>query len=100
MLRHGERLLAYYLNGAKVRGEEFHEERFREQFHLQAVQRCFKACGSFASFFNMNSDRRYLKYLSPTIQRVRAALQEAPGCKDLEILFEELGLFESSFDDI
>ncbi len=95
-----ERLLAFYLEGAKERGHEFHEERFREQFHLQAVQRCFKACGSFASFFNSNSDRRYLKYLSPTILRVRTALGEAPGCKDLELLLEDLGLFASSFDDI
>lgn len=95
-----ERLTTYYLEGAKSLGHTFHWERFKEQFHLQAVQRCLKACGSFASFFNQNGDRRYLKYLSPTIQRVKAALSETPFASDLENLLEDLGVFESSFEDI
>lgn len=95
-----ERLIAYYLDGARGHGHKFHPDHFREQFHLQSVQRCFKACGSFASFFNNKADRRYLKYLPGTIQSVRAALQETPSCRKLEELFEDLGLFHSSFDEI
>ncbi|MCB0357058.1 MAG: hypothetical protein KDD40_08630 [Bdellovibrionales bacterium] len=39
------------------------------------VQRCFKACGSFASFYNMRQDTRYLKYLKGTIQKVYQSLE-------------------------
>lgn len=47
---------------------------FDEIFHLQLIQRCFKACGSFASFLNARNDTRYLKYLKPTVNLVAREL--------------------------
>jgi aminoglycoside/choline kinase family phosphotransferase len=49
---------------------------FDEIFRLQTVQRCFKACGSFASFLNTRNDTRYLKYIKHTANLVSRTLQE------------------------
>src|SRR6185437_8968993 len=49
---------------------------FNEIFQLQIIQRCFKACGSFSSFFNMRSDTRYLKYIKHTARLVGHTLKE------------------------
>ena len=37
--------------------------QFDNHLNLQILQRVFKACGSFASFYNLKDDTRYLKYL-------------------------------------
>ena len=50
---------------------------FEEIFKLQTIQRCFKACGSFSSFFNARNDTRYLKYIKGTATASwRARLRE------------------------
>lgn len=49
---------------------------FEDIFQLQVIQRCFKACGSFASFLNMRNDTRYLKYINNTVNLVGRTLQE------------------------
>ena len=49
---------------------------FDEIFQMQIIQRCFKACGSFASFLNMRNDTRYLKYIKNTVNLVGRTLQE------------------------
>lgn len=49
---------------------------FDEMFRKQTIQRCFKACGSFASFLNMRNDTRYLKYIKHTANLVARTLQE------------------------
>lgn len=49
---------------------------FEEIFQLQTIQRCFKACGSFASFLNMRNDTRYLKYINHTVNLVARTLKE------------------------
>jgi hypothetical protein len=89
-----ERLLTYYLDlsGARLSDE------FREIFELQAVQRCFKACGSFASFWNLRSDRRYLKYLRPTLARVEAALKKSGSCPFLLTLLTDGGLSTRDYE--
>jgi len=46
------------------------EEQWNEFFHLQTIQRCFKACGSFASFKITRDDNRYLHHIRPTLRRV------------------------------
>lgn len=48
---------------------DFSRDAFDEIYELQSIQRCFKACGSFASFFHQRQDRRYLKYLPGTLKR-------------------------------
>lgn len=46
------------------------QDQWTEFFHLQTIQRCFKACGSFASFKITRDDDRYLGYIQPTLERV------------------------------
>jgi N-acetylmuramate 1-kinase len=48
---------------------------FEEIFQLQVIQRCFKACGSFASFLNTRNDTRYLKYIKHTANLVGRTLK-------------------------
>lgn len=69
------KLINYYL-------EQFPEvltmykgkDDFMHFFHLQMLQRCFKACGTFAAVLNQRGDKRYLKYLPHTLKKVNTAL--------------------------
>lgn len=69
-------LLDYYLQvfpeAIKMYGSK---KDFMKYFHLQMLQRCFKACGTFAAINAQRSDARYLKYLPHTLTKVRAALE-------------------------
>lgn len=49
-------------------------EKFMRIYEVQTIQRCFKACGSFASFYNLRGDTRYLKYIAHTLQTVKKSL--------------------------
>ena len=53
-------------------------EDFLKTFDLQTLQRCLKACGSFASFYNNRSDKRYLKYLPKTLKNINTLLESFP----------------------
>lgn len=79
-------------------GAELSEERFRLIFELQTIQRCFKACGSFASFWNQRQDKRYLKYLHGTLKRVQIALSHFPEYKDFSVFILDSGLPERKFE--
>ncbi len=88
-------LLDYYLEKRKETGEKpVVREHFDLVYELQSIQRCLKACGSFASFFNTRQDTRYLKYLRPTLQKVRQALLVFPEYRELHDLLADRGLFE------
>ncbi len=52
-------------------------EDFEDIFRLQTIQRCFKACGSFASFLNTRNDTRYLKYIGNTVNLVGRTLHDS-----------------------
>ena len=67
---YGQRILSYYFDRAKDYKKTFDRDHFNHIYELQSIQRCFKACGSFASFFHQREDRRYLKYLTPTLKKV------------------------------
>jgi aminoglycoside/choline kinase family phosphotransferase len=84
-----QRLLDYYV----VRWEALTEQmldrdRFRETFDWMAVQRNFKAIGSFASFLNRRGDATYLKYIGNTFENIRRTLLNYPRFARLrEVLF-------------
>ena len=66
-----------YVDKAKQTGPKgCIRDDFDEIFDLQLIQRCFKACGSFASFLNMRQDTRYLKYIKHTANLVARALKQ------------------------
>jgi len=76
---YADSLMKYYLENSKLKTRgHFSADQFNEIYELQSLQRCFKACGSFASFMNMRQDKRYLKYLTPTLKKVARSLSHFP----------------------
>ena len=72
-------LLDYYLDQAQFFYDSpLDKNHFMEIYKLQIIQRCFKACGSFASFFMTREDLRYIHYIQPTLKKVQAFLKSTP----------------------
>ena len=69
------RLLEYYHQQSKG---AYEPHNFDYIFDLQTIQRCFKACGSFASFYNTRGDSSYLKYIPGTLAKVKDCLTDFP----------------------
>ena len=96
-------LIAYYLERRRevkgpIRLEEPSAEKFSRVYEVQTIQRCFKACGSFASFFNLRSDVRYLKYIAPTLRTVKKSLAAFKEFRVFYDILESHGIFERKFD--
>lgn len=70
---------------------------FDEIFRVQIVQRCFKACGSFSSFYNARGDTRYLKYIKNTAQLVARTLQDDGRFPLMTSLLTNHGLLERDY---
>jgi aminoglycoside/choline kinase family phosphotransferase len=83
------RLLDYYIAKYEaLTGQVLDRGRFIEVFDLMAVQRNFKAIGSFASFLNRRGDATYLKYIGNTFENIRRTLLKYPRYSELrEVLF-------------
>lgn len=93
-------LLNYYFDRRSDFGlPKINTESFDEIYEIQSIQRCFKACGSFSSFLNMRGDRRYLKYISPTIQRVKKSLTHFPKYKNFGDILDSYGVLEKNFEN-
>jgi aminoglycoside/choline kinase family phosphotransferase len=85
-----EEILQYYFSEVKkISGKNIDRKHFDEIYSTQIVQRCFKACGSFASFHNMRNDTRYLKYLRKTTETVVAELIKIKKYSFLTELLQE-----------
>lgn len=84
-----DRLLDYYIaRWEAVSGEVLDQGEFRRIFDLMAIQRNFKAIGSFASFMNRRGDASYLKYIGNTFENIRRTLLRYPEYARLrEVLF-------------
>lgn len=98
-----ETLLAYYLERREECAGKFNlpalsRDHFDYIFEVQTVQRCFKACGSFASFKMLRDDNRYLKYLAPTLKTVRRSLSNFPEYAAFFRILEDNGVFEKTFE--
>lgn len=94
-------LLEDYLTKAREflpRG--FSREHFDYIYELQTIQRCFKACGSFASFYNQRKDTRYLKYISHTLKRVLKSLGEFPQYKPFSDLLIDSGSLDRKYETL
>lgn len=92
-------LMEYYLDSSKeFLPKNFSRAQFDEVYELQSIQRCFKACGSFASFYNLRDDRRYLKYLSGTLRRVMKSLTEFPDYKAFADILIDSGALERKYE--
>ena len=77
-------LTAYYLLRMKEEGAEINDvAHFNRLFDLMAVQRNFKAIGSFASFHNRRGNPAYLKFIGNTFENIRRNLKKYPEFKKL-----------------
>lgn len=94
-------ILNYYLTNAKpYLPKSFSRVHFDEVFRLQVLQRCFKACGSFASFYNLRSDRRYLKYIQPTLKTVSLMLEQFPKYAEFQNVLVNEGLIDRKYEEL
>ncbi len=93
-------ILDYYIEQAnEYRDQPINRANFDKVFRLQMIQRCFKACGSFASFFNMREDRRYLKYLEPTVKKVSETLGHYPEYAVFSQIIRDNGLLQYNYSN-
>ncbi len=94
-------LLSEYVTKAKpFLPRDFSADQFEEVYELQSIQRCFKACGSFASFYHQREDRRYLKYLAPTLRRVIKSLSLFPNYKPFLDLVIDCGALDKVYENL
>lgn len=96
-------LIGYYLDRRKEAKaprplEDISLEKFMRIYEIQTIQRCFKACGSFSSFFNLRSDTRYLKYIAPTLQTVKKSLWAFDDYRSFYNILNDQGVFERKFE--
>lgn len=97
--QYAQELMNYYIDTSGIKSNKgFSVEHFNEIYELQSVQRCFKACGSFASFMNTRQDKRYLKYLTPTLKKVLRALSHFQDLKPLTNVLIDSGAIEKSYE--
>jgi aminoglycoside/choline kinase family phosphotransferase len=83
------RLLDYYIARWEASsGERIDRQQFLFLFDIMAVQRNFKAIGSFASFLNRRGNPTYLKFIGNTFENIRRTLLKYPRYSHLrEVLF-------------
>ncbi|MCE3010718.1 MAG: phosphotransferase [Proteobacteria bacterium] len=92
-------LMEYYLQQAKpYMGSHFSRDHFDLIYELQTVQRCFKACGSFSSFYHQRGDTRYLKYISHTLKRVLKSLTLFPEYKIFADVLIDSGALDRKYE--
>ena len=95
------KLMDYYLSNAKpFLPKDFSREHFDQIYEIQTLQRCFKACGSFASFYHQRGDKRYLKYLTPTLKRVMKCLNQFPQYKLFSDILLDAGALEKKYETL
>jgi aminoglycoside/choline kinase family phosphotransferase len=94
-------LISYYLQQAKASLPlNFSKQEFDKVYEIQSIQRCFKACGSFSSFFHQRQDRRYLKYISGTLKRVKKSLDMFSEYKVFETVLNDSGAFDKDYESL
>jgi aminoglycoside/choline kinase family phosphotransferase len=82
-------LVDYYIARFEALSQQpIDRPHFIHVFDLMAVQRNFKAIGSFASFMNKRGDPTYLKFIGNTFENIRRNLLKYPRYTQLrEVLF-------------
>lgn len=94
-----EQVLTDYIDKANnYRTQKISRAEFDEIFEIQLIQRCFKACGSFSSFFNQRNDQRYLKYLKPTVKKVAQHIKARPELADFYSILSDHGVLDLDFE--
>lgn len=96
-----ETILSYYLERAQADfGYKIDRDHFDDLFYTQVIQRCFKACGSFSSFLNMRGDKRYLKYIRPTLETVVKHIAYYPEYTFMAQVIRDHGFLEKDYENL
>lgn len=90
----------YIEKSSHFNSEVLNRDKFEEIFNLQVIQRCFKACGSFSSFYNNRADTRYLKYISSTLQKVADYLEFFPQYNNFRSIISSSQLLDTDFTQL
>ena len=99
--QYAEKMINYYLDNTDfLRLQNKTKDQFYYIYEIQSIQRCFKASGSFSSFMNTREDRRYLKYLAPTLKKVMRSLTHFPEYKPLLNVLIDSGAFEKNYEQL
>lgn len=94
-------LINYYIENANIsQSKIFSKEEFLQVYELQSIQRCFKACGSFASFYQLRNDKRYLKYISLTLKHVIKSLSFYPEHHILMKIIVDSGALDKKYESL
>lgn len=88
----------YFLKYKKELNPTASKEEFLRNYEVQTIQRCFKACGSFTSFFNTRGDRRYLKYIERTMKSVQKSLLLFPEYNSLYTFLNDNQFFQRKYE--
>ena len=70
-----EKLLSYFILKSSL-SQKGLTETLKEEISITAIQRLFKACGSFAGFFILKKQESHLKYIFPTLKLLREQLKK------------------------
>ena len=81
-------------------GKGFSRAHFEEIFAVQVIQRSFKAAGSFASFYNLRGDRRYIKYIQPTLKIVAAHAERLPEYSAFIDILASEGILDRGYEEL
>jgi len=96
-----ETLLQYYFKeSSKFYTQPFDREHFDSIYQLQMIQRCFKACGSFSSFFNTREDLRYIHYIQPTLKKIAKTIDSIDSYPQFKKLFTDFKIHEKDYKKI
>lgn len=68
------------------RGLEAERERLHEEFQLVTVQRKLKDAGRFVYIDRVKHDSSYLKFVEPSIAKIRHAMTKLPGVRHVQEL--------------
>lgn len=83
-----------YAYSIQIKNQVYDREIYNKLYSLQSFQRILKAAGSFASFYNLKSDSRYLPYLPKTLESAlfmaKNDLQSPQIVKSIEYLLKVL----------
>lgn len=95
-----EKLLKYYLDERSRVYKPIQDlKHFQYIYEIQSIQRCFKACGSFSSFYITRKDTRYLKYIHHTLAKVQESLEKKSKYQNFLAILTEHEVFDKHFTE-
>jgi aminoglycoside/choline kinase family phosphotransferase len=84
------RLVIFYIdNRADLEGRATHADEFFEIYRLSAIQRDLKVIGRFYYLDQVKGKPSYMKFVPPTVRRLRRNLAELPQTRNILALLEE-----------